>query len=83
MQMHDHHRCICEHERVRYCRSCHVVYCEGCKQEWVTRPLYPWWSPYAVQPAIGIGSGPLVQQSNMQQSPTLGAASCAHVPDGA
>jgi hypothetical protein len=40
--MHDHHRCVCEHERVRFCRTCRTVYCEGCKQEWVARPFYPW-----------------------------------------
>ena len=78
--MSDHHRCVCEHESVRYCRACRVVYCQECKQEWVSRPYllpqYPF-SQFTVQPAIGIGSGPLMQQGN-QQSATPVAASCAH-----
>jgi hypothetical protein len=57
--MHDHHRCICEHERVRFCRACRTVYCEDCKQEWVSRPLYSWpYIQYSGYSVSNIANGP-------------------------
>jgi hypothetical protein len=37
---HEHHRCECKHERVRYCAKCQVCHCLDCAQEWRTYPTY-------------------------------------------
>ena len=45
---HDHHRCECEHAKVKFCAKCKVVHCLDCKQEWTCEPCtrphygYPW-----------------------------------------
>jgi hypothetical protein len=45
-----HHHCECQHERVKYCPVCRVVYCEDCRREWVERgwnfTTYPYTTPY-------------------------------------
>jgi hypothetical protein len=47
MRNHDHRRCDCRHDEVKFCRHCQVVHCLSCKQEWAfascTRDHYgPW-----------------------------------------
>jgi len=81
--MHDHHhRCLCEHDRVRFCRSCRTVYCEDCRQEWVTRPLYaygwagsPFYS-YSTQGLSNLTAGGLQQASG--NVATVTASACGH-----
>jgi len=38
--MHNHSNC-CEHNRVRYCKVCQVIYCEDCGKEW-REYIYNW-----------------------------------------
>jgi hypothetical protein len=77
MMAHDHgHRCVCEHERVRYCRSCRTVYCEDCKQEWVTRPTY--WPYVTYQQTL---PSPIYSAANVSQKSvdlTSVITSCSH-----
>jgi len=42
---HDHHEHCCEHEKLKYCKVCRVVYCKDCKTEWKEHGwvyTYPW-----------------------------------------
>jgi len=34
MTLHTHHEHCCEHEQVKYCKICKVVYCVKCGKEW-------------------------------------------------
>lgn len=46
---HNHnHNCSCDHERVKFCKTCRIVHCQDCNQEWtykVTQWTYtqPYW----------------------------------------
>jgi hypothetical protein len=55
---HDHHRCDCPHERLRYCKKCSVPHCLDCGQEWVTRPYnyyYHYYTgPYSIPTTAGL-----------------------------
>jgi hypothetical protein len=44
---HDHatHRCNCDHADVKYCRTCRIVHCLDCKQEWGSHS-YAWTYTY-------------------------------------
>ncbi len=47
--MHKHnHSCTCDHERVKHCKTCKVIHCLDCNQEWTPRSLqFNWtYSPY-------------------------------------
>lgn len=39
---HKHHSCSCPHEQVEYCKTCRVVHCKDCNQEWVTKTVNYW-----------------------------------------
>ena len=43
MKAKHNHRCVCEHEQVRFCKQCKVVHCLDCNKEWRD---YNWTSPY-------------------------------------
>jgi hypothetical protein len=80
--MHDHHRCVCEHERVRFCRACRTVYCEDCKQEWVSRPLYSWpYIQYSGYSLSGIASN--LHVSAQTPRALTSTAVCGHATGGA
>ncbi len=40
------HNCSCDHENVKYCNCCRLVYCVGCNQEWQTRNTWIYSYPY-------------------------------------
>ncbi len=70
---HDHHRCECKHERVKYCPKCRVCHCLDCKQEWRE---YPTWT-YTTGTYLGgqtVASGTM----NTSLSGSAVAASCVH-----
>jgi len=42
-----HHEHCCEHEQVKYCKVCRVVYCAKCGKEWKEGI---WYYPYYTYP---------------------------------
>lgn len=46
---HKHHNCDCIHDDVKYCKTCKVVHCLDCNQEWGAKYTwsyqqgYPWY----------------------------------------
>jgi hypothetical protein len=56
---HDHHRCECKHERVRYCARCRVCHCLDCSQEWGASYTYtaPYWNTWGTLTVGGTSSG--------------------------
>ncbi len=45
---HKHHGHDCKHETLKFCKKCHVPYCEDCGHEWAEKctayHYYPWTS---------------------------------------
>ena len=75
---HDQHRCACDHERVRFCRTCRTVYCLDCAQEWGARP-FVW--PYVQYQLYGTYPIPYVQyQSYPFQAGSLDSFRATDVP---
>jgi hypothetical protein len=66
--MHEHTQYTpqCEHNNLKHCKECDVVYCEDCKKEWkqglenpaLTTPYCPFpnYTPYYSTPNIPFGS---------------------------
>lgn len=50
---HKHHSCSCKHEDVKYCRTCAVVHCLDCNQEWTAKGAYTW-TPYTYGNGTGV-----------------------------
>lgn len=51
---HNHNHDHCQHERLRYCSHCGVVYCLDCNKEWGN---YTYWSySYPNYPYYGDGN---------------------------
>ena len=73
---HEHHEHCCEHDDLRYCKVCRVVYCKGCGKEWRnknwynTYPPYPQWTYTVSLGSVDAGRG------TMAAVPTTG--SCVH-----
>lgn len=62
---HKHHSCKCEHEDVKFCKTCQIVHCLDCNKEW--RQSTMWYNPYYLggsgyiyNNAIGVSSGSLL-----------------------
>lgn len=56
------HSCACEHEAVKYCKTCRIVHCEDCNQEWTAKGYYnPWYynNGYLAQETITTGTADL------------------------
>jgi hypothetical protein len=71
MGKHEHkHSCECSHESVKFCRTCKVVHCLGCNQEWGLRVQsyyqYPWSYTYdgLLKTGSGTSFGPPSQQTD-------------------
>jgi len=49
------HKCQCEHENLKYCKSCRHPYCMDCGEEWGTNSWYKWYyQPYYTQTVGGV-----------------------------
>ena len=52
MKKHNHHHCECEHENVKYCKCCKVVYCKDCNKEWKDYSGWTWTYPSYTSPSL-------------------------------
>jgi hypothetical protein len=52
MNKHQHKNC-CEHNSVKYCKVCKLVYCESCGKEWCTHQFsYGGWTNTWTTPSV-------------------------------
>jgi len=81
---HSHHHCECDHSNVKYCKTCKVVHCLECNQEWRTfynynYNTYPYWGIYTND--IG-QTGALTSKSSNFKSALQGSQNDNTLDDG-
>lgn len=68
------HKCNCDHDDVKFCKSCATIYCKSCSKEWVERWLFTYTTPYVYNSPYTVSDGTVVVGNTTTVTPTA----CGH-----